>query len=73
MDQTLLWFDTYQRPMTRSEVIHDTVRRLTLEEVGYCRLYVTLTLRDDEAAAWLRRLDAWEAFLRLDAAAPPTH
>lgn len=56
--------------MTNPDVMNQTLRLLTLEEVGYCRLFVSVTLADEEAAAWLRCLDAWDAFLRLDASSP---
>ena len=56
--------------MISVDAIQDAVRRLTLEEVGYCRLFVTVTLAGEAAATWIRCLDAWEAFLRLDSMAP---
>jgi hypothetical protein len=54
--------------MTSPDVLSHTLRRLTLEEIGYCRLFAAVALDDDEAAEWLRWLDAWDAFLRLDPA-----
>ncbi len=54
--------------MSKADVMNEAVRRIPLEEIGICRLYVTVTLAGDEAAAWLTRLNAWEALLRLNAA-----
>ena len=59
----------YQAAMVSIDAIQDAVRRLTLEEVGYCRLFIAVTLAGEAAATWIRCLDAWEAFLRLDASA----
>lgn len=56
--------------MTNPKVMNQTLRFLTLEDLGHCRLFVAVTLAGEEADAWLRCLDAWDAFLRLDSSSP---
>jgi hypothetical protein len=38
--------------MTSPEVMKQAVRFLTLEEVGYCRLFAVVALPGEEADAW---------------------